>query len=169
MTFQLEKARASDPREKVKKPCDFFGLRRHLLSFPSYSGMTPGYKCQETGDIGRPHGDWLPHPKTPVPVLLKSINGLLFRPKSWESSLILFFQILIQSIATPVGSNFRPTLDPTSLHPFYRTHPNLSPHWLAYCSQLLPVSTPTTKVSSPASGVKIMLFLSALQPPVAPT
>lgn len=73
----------------------------------------------------------------PVPVLLKSLNGLLFRPKSWKSSLILFFQILIQSIATPVIFIFRPTLDPTSLHPFYRTHPNLSPHGLAYCSQLL--------------------------------
>lgn len=107
MPWQQERVRASDPRERAVEPQYLFRSQKALaitstVFFGSHRWAWYGVGGDYTR-ILRCHLGWrlitTLHEPTPAPLLLISLNGLLLRPKSWESSLTLSFHILIQSIS----------------------------------------------------------------------
>lgn len=107
--------RASDPRERAVEPQYLFWSQKSLAVTFSVFFWSHRWAWYSVGGdyarILRHRLGWrlitALHEPTPAPLLLMSLNGLLLRPKSWESSLTLSSHILIQSISKSCQLIFR--------------------------------------------------------------
>lgn len=107
--------RASDPRERALEPQYLFWSQKSLAITFSVLFWSHRWAWYSVGGdyarILRRHLGWrlitTLHEPTPASLLLMSLNGLLLRPKSWESSLTLSSHILIQSVSKSCQLIFR--------------------------------------------------------------